>query len=69
MVHTWVLNGPHRCFTCDMAIKWSLKTKRIGTWILNLGVGAALFALLAPISANARGVLIATAVLLLLDVS
>ena len=32
-----------------------LKTKRIGTWVLNLGVGAAIFALLAPISANARG--------------
>ncbi|MEC8334050.1 MAG: hypothetical protein VXZ66_01185, partial [Actinomycetota bacterium] len=44
-----------------------LKTKRIGTWVLNLGVGAALFAALAPISANARGGwLIATVVLLLL---
>ena len=44
-----------------------LKTKRIGTWVLNLGVGAAIFALLAPISANARGGwLIATATLLLL---
>ena len=44
-----------------------LKTKRIGTWVLNLGVGAAIFALLAPISANARGGwLIASAVLLLL---
>ena len=46
-----------------------LKTKRIGRLSTNLGVGAAIF-LLAPISANARGGwLIATAVLLLLDVS
>ncbi len=47
-----------------------LKTKRIGTWIVNLGVGAAVFALLAPISANSRGAwLIASAVLLVLGSS
>ena len=47
-----------------------LKTKRIGTWIVNLGVGAAVFALLAPISANSRGAwLIASVVLLVLGSS
>lgn len=57
-VRVWVTLGCLMVLTGISLAVWrsrgTIQTKRIASWIINLGIGAAVFALLSPISPNAR---------------